>query len=568
MTTGETPKNTGTGRRHAGSVARMLAVAALIVGTSGAPLLAVRGVAEVPSLAVQSADTLTQALAVEVAALRAQLPAAEGRDLSTLYEKTGGRAAWLLPDGNLGSSVRRSIGMLADAAADGLDPADYDVAGITARLSAFPASTPAQAAALDVRLSAAVLRFYRHLHFGRVDPRTLGLPFRGPADTHDLAELLHVAMGQARVVERARDLAPPFTQYALLREHLTRYRQMAASFSGTLAFTTTVRPGDAYSDLATLHRLLVTLGDLPADQPLPAGIYDESMAAGVRRFQARHGLDTDGVIGRATQAALTVPIASRVRQFELALERLRWLPDLSGSRIVAVNIPMFRLFAWNSLPSTAPPALSMKVVVGRAVRTQTPVFADQMEHVIFRPYWNVPASILRNELLPQVRRNPAYLARQNLEIVLGDGDNSPVLPPTPDNIARLGQGGVRLRQRPGPDNSLGLIKFMFPNENDVYMHDTPATQLFQRSRRDFSHGCIRVEDPVGLAEWVMSDLPEWSRDAIVAAMRGHTSNRRIDLPEPIQVVIFYTTVIVQPEDGAVHFADDIYGHDARLEKVL
>jgi murein L,D-transpeptidase YcbB/YkuD len=554
------------GRRpDAGRTLRILAFVALTAVTSGPRLMAIPAENRQVGLPVEA---ISQAIAAELAAVRAQRPAAEARDLAALYEKTGGRTAWLLPDGTLGSSVRRSIGMLADAAADGLDPADYDVAGTAARLSGFPARTPVQAAEFDVRLSAAVLRFYRHLHFGRVDPRALGLPFGSPADTHDLAELLYVALGNTRVVERARELAPPFTQYALLREHLTRYRQMAGSFSGRLVFTDTVRPGDPYPDLATLHRLLVALGDLPPDQPLPAGMYDESIAAGVRRFQARHGLDADGVIGRATQAALTVPLGQRVRQFELALERLRWLPDLAGSRVIAVNIPMFRLFAWNSLPSTTPPALSMKVVVGRAARTQTPVFADQMEHVIFRPYWNVPASILRNELLPQIRRDPAYLGRQNLEIVQGDGDNSPVLAPTPDNIARLGQGGVRLRQRPGPNNALGLVKFMFPNQNDVYMHDTPAAQLFARSRRDFSHGCIRVEDPAGLAEWVMSDLPGWSRDAIVAAMKGPSSNRRIDLPEPIQVVIFYTTVIVQPEDGAVHFADDIYGHDARLERAM
>jgi murein L,D-transpeptidase YcbB/YkuD len=506
-------------------------------------------------------------MTAEVAAMRTEVSDAEGRDLSNLYAHVGGGAAWLLPDGNLGSSVRRAFAMLAHAEADGLDPADYDVEDISRRLSAFPAQSPALAAGLDVRLTVAVLRFYRHLHFGRADPRTRGLNLRWPVDTHDLAALLHTALLNRDVTERARTLAPPFTQYALLRDRLARYRLLAASFSGYPAFAATVRPRDTSTDLDRLHRLLVTLGDLPPDAPPPGGSYDDSLADGVRRFQTRHGLDADGIIGPATRTALTVPLAWRVRQFELALERLRWLPDLTGSRVIAVNIPTFRLFAWNRLPSTDPPALSMKVVVGRAMRSETPVFADQMNHLIFRPYWNVPASILRNESLPAIRRDPAYLSRQNMELVLGDGDGSPVLPATPDNIARLGQAGVRLRQRPGPTNALGLVKFMFPNDDNVYMHDTPATSLFARSRRDFSHGCIRVEDPARLAEWVLSDLPGWRREAILAAMQG-TPNRRVDLPQPIQVLIFYTTVTVQPDDGSVHFADDIYGHDTRLDKVM
>lgn len=556
------------GRARTMSGLRAIAPAALLLVILVAPLAATRPGSATFGQSGLAADAVAHALSAELLAVRGQLDPAGARDLAALYEKTGGQVVWLLPDGNLGPSVRRTIGLLADVASDGLRPEDYDVAGITAHLSAFPAGTPAMAAAFDVRLSTAVLRLYRHLHLGRIDPRALGWRLGQPADTHDFAELLHAALAENRVAERARALSPPFTQYAQLREALTRYRELAASLPANLTFTATVRSGDAYADLAMLRRLLVTVGDLAGDTPAPTtGIYDETIADGVRHFQTRHGLDADGVIGRATQQALAVPLSWRVRQFELALERLRWLPDLAGGRVIAVNVPMFRLFAWNSLPSTAPPVLSMRVVVGRALRTQTPVFADQMEHVIFRPYWNVPSSILRNELLPPIRHDPAYLTRQNLEIVQGDGDRSPILPPSPENIARLGQNGVRLRQRPGPGNSLGLIKFMFPNENDVYMHDTPATQLFARSRRDFSHGCIRVEDPAALAEWVLADLPGWSRDDVVGAMQG-TPNRRIDLPEPIQVVIFYTTVIVQPEDGSVHFADDIYGHDARLDTAM
>jgi murein L,D-transpeptidase YcbB/YkuD len=319
--------------------------------------------------------------------------------------------------------------------------------------------------------------------------------------------------------------------------------------------------------LATLHAWLLATGDLPAGTPPPADRYDTSLEAGVVSFQLRHGLEMDGVIGKATQAALAIPLTWRVRQIELALERLRWLPDLSAGRLIAVNIPMFQLWAWDQVPSSAPPTLSMHVIVGRALDTRTPVFAAELRHVIFRPYWNIPSSILRNEILPAVRRDPAYLTRHNMEIVAGASDDSPVLAPTAEHIASLGSRGVRLRQRPGPTNALGLVKFMFPNENDVYLHGTPSVQLFSRARRDFSHGCIRVADPAALAEWVLRDPTAWSRDAVAAAMNG-AANHRVDLTDPIQVVIFYTTAVVQPEDGQVYFADDVYGHDRRLATAL
>jgi murein L,D-transpeptidase YcbB/YkuD len=200
------------------------------------------------------------------------------------------------------------------------------------------------------------------------------------------------------------------------------------------------------------------------------------------------------------------------------------------------------------------------------MKTRTPVFAGRMEFVIFRPYWNVPQSILRNEILPAIRRDAGYIARHDMEIVGGQADASPVLAPTAEHIARLGTGSVRIRQRPGPDNALGLVKFMFPNDNDVYMHGTPGTHLFQRSRRDFSHGCIRVENPAGLAGWVLAREGSWTRESILEAMNGRP-NQRVDLSEPIQVLIFYTTATVVA-GGAVHFTNDIYGQDARLDKAL
>lgn len=517
--------------------------------------------------ALRQLDDVRTVITREIATVAAGRAAAEQQDLLTLYESGQAGLLWFR-DGRVGPFVQRAIDMLGRAPTDGLVAADYDVADLVARRRDFAGTTPAAVVAFDVRLSAAVLRYYRHLHVGRIAPRRLGLPFGSAADRHDLAGHLRAALATGRLEETARALTPPFAQYALLRDALVRYRELAARGARPPAITGTIRPDDPLAGASELHRLLVLVGDLPGDAASPESpIYQGSLVEGIRRFQERHGLEPDGIIGAATRGALAVPLADRVRQIEFALERLRWLPDFAGGRVIAVNVPMFRLWAWDQLPSVAAPALSMRVVVGRAMRTETPVFADQMEHVIFQPYWNVPASILRNEMLPAIRKDPSYLARQNLEIVAGPGDQSPVLPRTPENVGRIGQAGVRVRQRPGPRNSLGLVKFMFPNEHNVYMHDTPSTQLFSRSRRDFSHGCIRVEDPIALAEWVLSDLPGWSRDAVRAAMDG-SANRRVDLPEPVQVVIFYTTAIVEPADDSVHFSEDIYGHDARLARVF
>jgi len=313
----------------------------------------------------------------------------------------------------------------------------------------------------------------------------------------------------------------------------------------------------------------VALGDLPAGTVAATGstVYPSALVDGVKRFQRRQGLAQDGIIGRSTHAALRIPIASRVRQIELALERLRWLPHLGEQRLVAINIPMFRLWAWDEIPPNGDPLFVMDVIVGRALRTQTPVFVEQLQEVIFRPYWNVPSSIVRHEILPRFDRDPEYLRREQMEIVLGPGDDARVVAETPENLVRLRSGTLRLRQRPGPQNALGLVKFVFPNTENVYMHGTPAQTLFSRSRRDFSHGCVRVENPIALAEWALKEQPDWSRDRIVSAMNG-TRAIHVLLPRPIQVVLFYTTAAVMPDDGTIHFAEDIYLHDVLLDRAL
>jgi murein L,D-transpeptidase YcbB/YkuD len=324
-----------------------------------------------------------------------------------------------------------------------------------------------------------------------------------------------------------------------------------------------VEPGQAWDGIPALRARLRVRGDLAEDAP-DGALYDPATAAAVKRFQARHVLDADGVIGPATIEAANVPLLRRVRQLELALERGRWLPRITDRPTVFVNLPIFRL--WASDPVRGDEPLRMKVVVGKAMDHKTPIFLDKMEYVVFRPYWNPPYSITKKEIVPHARRDPAYLARENFEIVASGADDAPALETTPANLDAVLAGRLYVRQKPGPRNSLGLAKFIFPNAENIYMHGTPAPQLFARTRRDFSHGCIRLEDPAALAEWVLRDLDGWDRARIEAAMQGERP-RRVNLRQPLAVVLFYDTVHVNSE-GVVHFVGDIYGHDRALDQAL
>ena len=452
-------------------------------------------------------------------------------------------------------NARAAQSILAGAASDGLDPGSYGIDDLSRRASALEvgSTTAADVAAFDVVLSMTMLRYMRHLHLGLVDPQTMGFGLNVQAEQHDFVSLLREALANQRIAEMVRELAPPIVQYRLLRDMLARYRGLAAEeFAPLLSPSGSVHPDSSYEGLFGLYQRLVAFGDLPAGSPPSRTdlLYEGPLVEAVKRFQERHGLDPDGILGSATHAALHVAPAVRLRQIELALERLRWLPDLDQRRFIALNIPMFQLWAWDTVPPSGAPTLGMRAIVGRALHTRTPVFVDEMQAVLFRPYWNVPRSILRNELLPLITRDARYLEGHDMELVIGEGPHATVVESSPENLALLRQGRLRVRQRPGPRNALGLVKFDFPNADNVYMHGTPTPQLFSRPRRDFSHGCVRVEDPVMLATWVLQGEPGWTQERVVAAMSAERSTS-VKLSQPIQVILFYLTAVVMPEDGTV-----------------
>jgi murein L,D-transpeptidase YcbB/YkuD len=362
-------------------------------------------------------------------------------------------------------------------------------------------------------------------------------------------------------------VAPRYERQALLEQALIRYRALAADPALTpppdLAG---LRPGARSPFVPALRRWLEALGDAaPVNAAtVRSDVYDGVLVLAVKHFQTRHGLAADGVIGKGTAQALGVPLRQRVRQIELTLERWRLLPAPGSRPAILVNVPEFRLYALRAEdgPKTGGDALDMKVIVGRAVETETPSFSGEMESVVFRPYWGVPHSIVVKEMLPKIRRNPGYLAKERLEIV---GGGAPTQTVTKATLAGLASGALGLRQRPGRENSLGLLKFVVPNDEDIYLHGTPAESLFARPRRDFSHGCIRVEDPVALAEYVLRNQPGWTRGRILAAIAAGSTSQ-VELLEPIPVHVEYMTAVAQP-GGEVRFFEDLYGRDAELEKL-
>ncbi len=528
-----------------------------------------------------SQDALKQILEETPPYLDWPVSANDRDSTALLYRQNGYRLLWI--DGGKATAAAMSLLQELRRAGDrGLDPQDYPGARLAALLADTIETPHAKAkpwALFDAGLTLAGLRFLSDLHYGRIDPAAVGHNLTVNRIALDIpATLAHLAA--AVDVPVALDaLEPQFKHYQLLKQQLVHYRDLASE-AGINALpplpAKAVKPGDDYVGAAQLQHLLTALGDAAAQplQPVPQSppqqplrTFTAYLSEALKSFQSRHGEKPDGTLGAATFAELTRPLSARVRQIELTMERWRWLPSELISAPIIVNIPQFRLFAFESTIDSEAQIRQMDVIVGKSFEaTQTPVFSADMTYVIFRPYWEVPYSIARKEIVPAARKNPAYIERHQMEIVSGFGNSTEVVPTTAENIERVAVGLRRIRQKPGSNNSLGLIKFMLPNPYNVYLHGTPAQALFSQSRRDFSHGCVRVSDPVALAQYVLRDSPEWTREKILSAMNGESS-LTVTMKKPIRVFIVYGTALAN-EQGRILFFDDIYGHDARLEQAL
>jgi murein L,D-transpeptidase YcbB/YkuD len=467
-------------------------------------------------------------------------------------------------EGRLSASANTLLAEMRDAGKYGLRARDYAADELLAR-----ARAGSMDARLDADISRAVARFVAHVHSGRVSPRSVGHDLDVPNAAVDTTVAVRALAASADPLSVLADYEPAFHHYDLLRAALQRYRALAAAGEPPALPSSgraSVKPGEPYAGMNALRARLVQLGDL---EKSALQIVDDSLDAvtsmALVRFQVRHRLDIDGALGRATLDALNVPLARRVQQIEFAIERSRWLPSRLASPPIIVNIPQFELFAFQTTEDRESDILIMDVVVGKAFpQNNTPVFVSDMKQVVLRPFWDVPRSILMNELLPQIKANPDWVANSGFEIVRGQGDDGAVVPQSAESVALLASGALRLRQKPGPRNALGNAKFLFPNRYNVYLHDTPSQGAFAQARRAASHGCVRVIDPPALARHVLRNNPEWTPERISAAMNAETGTR-ITLTQPIRVFLIYATALAL-EDGRVLFFEDIYHHDEKLAK--
>jgi L,D-transpeptidase YcbB len=488
--------------------------------------------------------------------------------VTNFYEAASYAPAWL-NNYEPTQQAQTLIEVLKQADAKGLNAEDYDGSRWADRLAHLHQSpSPADRARFDAALTVCVMRYLSDLHIGRVNPQHFKFNLDVSAKKYDLPTFLRDKLMQGADVRAELDqVEPPFAGYKRTLRALQQYTELSRQDNGEQLPVPAkpVDPGGTYDGVPRLTRLLRLLGDLPDGAASESSnVYAGPLVDAVKHFQARHGLGPDGRLGTHTLKQLNTPLSFRVKQLRLTMERWRWVPYQFPRPPIVVNIPEFGLRTYNQDGTID---LMMNVIVGKAYRHETPVFERDMKYVVFRPYWNVPPSILRSEIVPAIRKDRDYIARKNYEVVTPQGSVITSGTISDDILQQLSAGKLMVRQKPGPTNALGLVKLMFPNEYNVYLHSTPSQQLFSQSRRDFSHGCIRVEKPAELAAWVLRDKPEWSLERVRAAMQTGKDNVQVNLTNPVPVLIIYGTAVVD-QQNEVHFFDDIYGYDADLEKVL
>jgi len=481
--------------------------------------------------------------------------------LAAMYAGRGYSPLWAV-NGRFARRGESLLAVLRKAADHGLEPDRYRVDRVE-RVVSLPLNqyTPDQQVDIELLLSDALLAYLRDLLRGRAQRVELEDSSFNVDENIDLTGLLEQAVTTNRIPDLVDQVVPETPAYARLKRALTDLRSLAAIESRFDLPDDTLHPGDEAEAVRLLRRRLAALGDLPQAENNNRDIFDDTLERAVRLFQARHGLEIDGVVGRETRAALETPISHRVEQVELSLERWRWLPRQPGDRYLVVNIAGQSLDVMENGRST----LHMRVVVGLPF-LRTPSFASKIETVVLNPYWEVPYSIAVKEILPKLREDALYLARERMQ-VLKRGTHELVNPiPIDWNEVPARNFPYRFRQKPGPDNSLGRVKFLMPNPYSVYLHDTPAKTLFSRARRCFSHGCVRLEKPLELADLLLHTEPGWSFERVDKTLETE-KNYRIRLTNPMPAYLVYWTAWMD-NAGIVHFRDDVYGRDKRLKAAL
>jgi len=514
-----------------------------------------------PAQANHIGPLLEQRLDVDASQAQSEQARKELLALRQFYEGRGFAPAWVGESG-IDAPGRTLADVLTTVDLDGLQPVNYEADKIKALADS---TDPADMAELEFTLSRSLVHYGRDLSAGRVEPNEVDSELYIYPDPVQSLNLISSAASATDLAGYLASLAPQTDEYARLKQALADYRAIAAAGGWSrLPEGETLKPGMRDPQVASLQKRLVEAGDLEAPGADP-DLFDPKLEAAVKHFQYRHGLDIDGAVGKMTRAALNVPVEQRIEQMLLNMERRRWMPDDLGQRYVFVNLADFYLKVVDE-PKTI---FDSRVVIGKTYH-RTPVFSNEMTYLEINPYWNVPPSIARKEILPKVRKDVAYLAENNMKVLSDWGANATPLDPAKINWATMSASNFsyKFRQDPGPENALGRVKFMFPNQFNVYLHDTPSRSLFQRAVRSFSHGCIRVEKPLELAGVVLGlEGPAgWDQAAVQGAVDSR-ERQIVRLERPLPVHITYLTAWVN-KDGSVHFRDDIYGRDGHLAAAL
>ncbi len=484
--------------------------------------------------------------------------------VTMLYQK-GER--YLSPRWDSRENIEQMIAAIRNSGSEGLNPEDYHLSAIeelAGNIGYSDAVSAPDIARLEILLTDALLLLSAHLSRGKINSESIDPQWKAARRTLrvNLEEFVDSILSNGRIAESLTYLTPRHNEYHNLRKALEKYRVIEDNGGWELFLTTMakIEEGMADPDIARLRkRLSVTQGPIEPDTP-ERNLFDRTLRDHVVLFQRRNGLTPDGIVGRATVEALNITVQERIAAIEANLERWRWLSEDLGRRYIRVNIANYDLHVIEE----GEVVFSSEAIVGRPYR-RTPVFSSLMTFLVFNPDWIVPPGILHNDVIPAVIRNPGYLADNNMSVLRGDGTE--VDPASIDWRSFSASGfPYRIRQAPGRTNALGRVKFMFPNQYNVYIHDTPARNLFVHTDRSFSSGCIRIDRPLELAEYLLKDNPAWNSSRI-REVTGKGAELRVNIPDPIRVHILYMTAWAT-DDGTVYFRRDVYDRDRLLISAL
>jgi L,D-transpeptidase YcbB len=495
--------------------------------------------------------------------------------LTNFYRSSGYKPAWIR-DGQPTPQSLELIRLFQEADQKGLRPEDYDAPRWTDRLTLLKG--PHQdddEARFDAALTVCIMRYISDLHIGRINPENLGFEFDVKHKKLYLPDFVRQRLvGGSNLSSELLEVEPPFAEYKRLIATLLHYMDLAKTGDGEKVLDAgPVSPGNQYAGIQGLAKRLRMLGDLPGSVTIPqdSTTYEGPLVDAVKHFQERFGMQPTGQFDYKTLTEMNVPLSDRILQMQLGLERLRWLPYTFKQPPVVINVPEFRLYAFNEKSEVG---LTMRVNVGEDYNHQTPMFEGNIQYIVFRPYWTPPPNILKNEIIPDIEKNPS-LTDLNLELVSAGGKIIKSGDVTPAMLQQVRSGKLAVRQPPGPENGMGLVKFIFPNEHSVYIHDTPASlDMFSEAaegeegelKRVASHGCIHLQYPDKFAAYVLRNTPGWDLQRVQTAMKNGKDNLQVNIV-PVPVLIFYLTAVAE-ENGDIHFFRDIYDHDRTLKLEL